>query len=75
MSVKCEAISRKDHDISRAMGCSNKNLERSLINFLKVLNINYLKLLKKDIDDSINFINPARSKNSLVKFQIIMLLK
>ena len=55
--------------ISRAMGCSNKNLERSLIDFFKSLKYkNYLKpIKKKDIDDSINFINPARSKNSLVE--------
>ena len=55
--------------ISRAMGCSNKNLEHSLINFFKSLKYkNYLKpIRKKDIDDSINFINPARSKNSLVE--------
>ena len=55
--------------ISQAMGCSNKNLERCLTNFLKSLKYgNYLNLIKKvDINDSINFINPARSKNSLVK--------
>ena len=55
--------------ISKAMGCSNKNLERKLINFFKSLKYkNLLKSIKnKNIDDSINFINPARAKNSLVE--------
>lgn len=55
--------------ISQAMGCSNMNLESSLIKFL--MNIKYGSYLKpiKDanINNSINFINPSRSKNSLVK--------
>ncbi|MEC8100365.1 MAG: iron-containing alcohol dehydrogenase [Pseudomonadota bacterium] len=55
--------------ISKAMGCSNKNLESSLISFFKKLNYDkYLDPIKNiKINKKINFINPARSKNSLVK--------
>ena len=55
--------------ISEAMNCKNEDLEYAVINFLKSINYGqYLKTLKNlDLDSSINFINPIRAKNSLVK--------
>jgi alcohol dehydrogenase class IV len=54
--------------ISEAMECSCHNLELTIINFLKSINYgNYLKSLENvHFDESINFINPVRAKNSLV---------
>ena len=55
--------------ISSAMNCSNDDLEVCLIKFLKKLDYGiYLKPLKGvSIDESINFINAARLKNSLIQ--------
>tara|TARA_X000000950_G_scaffold167153_1_gene204111 strand:- start:714 stop:1820 length:1107 start_codon:yes stop_codon:yes gene_type:complete len=55
--------------LSEAMGCDNLNLENSIIDFFKLLNYGkYLDAIENiQIDKSINFINPARAKNSLVQ--------
>ena len=55
--------------VSKAMGCKNKELENTILDFFKKMNYGkYLNPIKNiPMDETINFINPARAKNSLIK--------
>ena len=55
--------------LSEAMGCDNLGLEKKIISFLKLIKYEkYLSPIKNiKINDSINFINKARAKNSLIQ--------
>ena len=55
--------------LSEAMGCDNLTLENEIISFLKLIKYEkYLDPIKNTkINHSINFINKARAKNSLIE--------